>query len=294
VEKDTNDRSSSIFRSKYTKYRIITLCVIVLIAASAVVVWYYLSIPKIILTLEFEQGMSTGLFLNNIFKVREVLPDPLEPLTFPDVPNPSVIIWGSCRITTARGSASSQVMYMFNFVTNTSASQATNGKMDDYILVEYTFFFFVDNQNALDLLSDLGIPAQLVDINYLDKTIDETTNHMMVTIADGQNNLLLNLTFLYNSEPLYNPDDLPEHETIYKNKWGWIFGEEGNLNAIRRYYSGSESSNHYNYTKGIIDTSSLLSIHQVLGDSLVIPPQGANEVKLLHIFYGAKEQFINP
>jgi hypothetical protein len=178
MKKATSDRSSSELRSKYTKYRIITLCVIVLIAASAVV-WYYLSIPKIILTLEFEQRMGTSLYLDNIFELRDVLPDPLEPLTFPDVPNANSITWGLCRITTAKGSALSYVVYMWNFVTTSSASQAMNGQMDDYWLASYYFFFFVDNQNALDLLSELGIPAQLVDINYLDKTIDESTNHMM-------------------------------------------------------------------------------------------------------------------
>jgi hypothetical protein len=249
-------------------------------------------IPKIILTLEFEQTTGITLELTNFFEVREVLPDPIEPLIFPSEPNLAGIHWGSCKITTAKGSVSSFIVYMQNFVTNTSASQATNGILDNYWLVQYSFFFFVDNQNALELLSELGIPTQLVDINYLDKTIDESTKHMMVTISDAQDNLLLNLTFLYDSEPSYNYS--AREEIKYELKAGWIFGEEGNFNAIRIYSSKRGDTYIYNFTDGVIETSPFLSIQQVLGDTYVIPPQGTNEVKYLHITYEAKEQFTNP
>jgi hypothetical protein len=288
MKEASSDSSSSILRSKYTKYRIITLCVIVLIAASAVVVWYYLSLPKIILTLEFEQNMRTQFIINNTFGEREVLPDPLEPL---GIPNSAVISWGSCKITTAKGSASSFVMYMYNFVSTSSASQATNGETDSFNKVNYFFFFFVDNQNALELLSELGLPAQLVDINYLNKTIDESTNQMMVTISDGQDNLLLNLTFLYDSQPFA---DAQGAEGTWENDFAWLYGEEENFLTIRVHYTSFTGMSGYNFTKGIIETSSLLSIQKALGDKFIISPIIAGAPRRLIIVHEDTNKFTNP
>lgn len=259
--------------------------------------WYFLSQPKLVLTIKFDKPLLLfGSLLVNSTKVGEILPEPLKPYTLPTMPNLTILRIGfaSCHVTTLKGFATTFLVFLTGNIDGASASQATGGKLD--YISEYVYRIYVDNQNAVELLSDLGLPAELAEISFDNSTVGSMNCEMLI-VSDGQGVTLFNMTLLRETTPVATLS--PEPQQDVNVKIGWVFGEEGKLKALRLKRDYNNGGNVYPLTEGIIEVSSSSPFSQAFGSirydlAATLQQYSGAQGKVMAVLNGGESQFVDP
>lgn len=265
---------------------------------SVATAWYFLFQPKLVLTIKFEKPLILfGSLLVNSTKVEEILPEPLKPYTLPTMPNltPLRIGFASCHVTTPKGFATTFLVFLTGNTDGTSVSQVTGGKLD-FSIHEFVYRIYVDNQNVVGLLSELGLPVELTVISFDNSTVGSMNRHMLI-VSDGQGVTLLNMTLMRETALVATLN--PEPQQDVNVKIGWVFGEEGKLKALRFKRDYNNGGNVYPLTEGLIEVSSSSPFYQAFSSTrydiaATLQQYLGAQGKVMVVLNGGESQFVEP
>jgi hypothetical protein len=279
-----------------TKVKILVLCLSVVVVISGVTAWYFLSQPKYVLSLKSEKPFILfGGILVDSTELDNILPEPIESYVSPTLPNISFIRigFGKSQITTPKGSASTFIVWLTANIEGSGVSQITDGKLD-YSVHEFVFKIYVDEEDAVNLLSELGLPVELSEIDFSSIPFGELQRETLV--ISNHLDTLLNITYLRETTSTVTVPAEPQQDITIKI--GWIFGEEDNLKALRFGRDYNFGINGYPLVEGTLEVSASSPIYQVIGAKYDIAETLQQYLgvqgKLVPILDGGESHFINP
>lgn len=229
-------------------------------------------------------------------RVAEILPSPLKPYLFPQLPDLALLRLGfsSCRITTDRGSTTSFLVFLSCYVDGASVSTATGGKLT-YPVQEFLFRIYVDEHNAADYLSVLGLPVELTDISHEITAVDSMSRETL-TVSDGRGRVLLKASLLRETTPsAVLPPESKEETDL---KIGWVFCGANDINALRLKVDYNNGGRGYPLIEGLIEVSSASPFFGAFGDvkydmAAALQKYLGEQGKAMVVLDGGKSQFVH-
>lgn len=286
-------------RNLTRKVKILIICLVVVLVGGVATAWHFLSRPEEgVLILKWDKPLILfGSILVNSTEVEKSLPEPLKPYIPPTLPNLALLRMGfaSCHITTNKGTATAFLVFLSSNIEGTSVSQVTGGKLD-FFVHEFVYKIYVDNRAAVDLLSELGLPVELTEISFDNSTVDSMQREMLI-VTDVQGVTLLNVTLLRETKSTMTLPAEPKKDIDIKI--GWVFGEEGNLKALRFKRDHNNGGDVYSLIEGIIEVSSSSPFFQAFGFArydlaTTLQQYLGSQGKVMVVLNGGESHFINP